>query len=471
MKNININFLIILIAILIFSSCKKELNIYPTTSEVDGQVIVDQKSAQTVLNGIYYRLANVGKDFNNVPTVQWSIVNEDLPSALCGTLTYTSRPWNPSSFKPDYYGADFQWVYGYNIINAANGFIKNISPVTNIPSDIKREMLAEAMFLRAFANTQLLLYYGQFYDISSKYGIILRDQFVASENINLARSTVAQCYDAILNDLNTAIADLPPLNSQVYYANASAAKLLKARVLINRGSAGDYSTVINLTNDIITNGPFALEDSTKDLFLSKGFSSKEVILGIQPYPNQIYKFKYNQNFLSYPVTDTLVGFLKNDPRNQWVYKTVNNYGRFVNQFTKYYSGNPIRGAQTPLSEYCYAFRLTEAYLLEAEAISLSNGNLVTAKTLLEKVLSHAGVMDFTTIENITSPAELQVAIVKEEMKNFVGENGADWFALRRLPISTIKTIQPLLTTVDRYILPIPLAEKTQNGNIIQNPGY
>ncbi|MGH2644784.1 MAG: RagB/SusD family nutrient uptake outer membrane protein, partial [Chitinophagaceae bacterium] len=393
MKNQNIKLFVALLPFLVLSACKKELNVYPTTSEVDGKVITDQQSAFTVLNGIYYRFADVSVDRNNVPSVEWSDVNEALPSTLSGTLSNSSQPWNPSGFTPSTYGTDFQWVYGYNIVNAANGFLKNIAPVTTIPSATKEEMIAEAKFLRAFGNTQLLLYYGQYYNANSKYGIILRDQFVTSANINLPRSTVSQCYSAILNDLDSAIAYLPSLNSQIYYANVWAAKLLKARLLINRGAQGDYTEVINLTQDIISNGPFSLEDSTKDIFLSDGFSSKEVILGIQPFPNETYKFKNNQYYYQYPGTPELDTLLANDPRNQWVYQVVNYYGTPTDEFTKYYSGDPNNPIQTPLSEYSYAFRLTEAYLLQAEAITLSGGDLTMAKSLLNTVRDHAG---FTT---------------------------------------------------------------------------
>jgi len=472
MKNLDIKLLSFLLSILVLSACNKELNVYPTTSEVDGKVIVDEQSAFTVLNGIYYRFADASADRNNVPSVEWSDVNEALPSSLCGTLKNSSQYWDPSSFNPQTYGADFQWVYGYNIVNAANGFLKNVAPVTAIPAATKKQMIAEAKFLRAFGDTQLLLFYGQFYDVSSKYGIILRDEFVTSTNIDLPRSTVAQCYTAILADLDAAIPDLPALNSHIYYANASAAKLLKARLLINRGAAGDYAEVISLTNDMITNGPFVLEDNTKDIFLSKGFSSNEVILGVQPYPNETYKYKNNQYYFQYPVTDTLVNLLKNDPRNQWVYKNAIYYGTTtVNSFSKYYSGDPNNPSQTPLSEYSYAFRLTEAYLLEAEAITLANGDLSTAKTLLKTVEGHAGLTDFTAIDNTTSALKLQVLAEREEIKNFIGENGADWFALRRMPMDTIKTIQPLLKIKDRFLLPIPIAEITENGSMIQNPSY
>jgi len=228
---------------------------------------------------------------------------------------------------------------------------------------------------------------------------------------------------------------------------------------------------------VITNGPFTLEDSVKDIFLTKGFSSKEVILAVQPYPTETFKFQDNQFYGQYPASNAFVTLLANDPRNQWVYRNDNGgteYGQYygpINELTKYYSGNTVNPVQTPLSEDCYAFRLTEAYLLEAEAITLSNGNLATAKTLLQTVEAHAGIKDFTAITNATTPAALQLLIVEEEIKNFFSENGADWFALRRLPLSTITTLQPGITSVNQLTFPIPYSETSVNNQVIQNPGY
>lgn len=110
-------------------------------------------------------------------------------------------------------------------------------------------------------------------------------------------------------------------------------------------------------------------------------------------------------------------------------------------------------------------------MLEAEAITLANGDLSQAKVLLKRVLGHGGVTDFSDVDNAVSAADLQLLIVKEEMKNFVGENGADWFALRRLPLATIQTLRPEILSTDALILPIPAAEILFNNKIIQNPGF
>ena len=489
MNNINIKLIVILLTGCLFAACKKELNVFPTTSEVDGNVIVDQSSAQVVLNGVYYKFADAGKDAYNVPTIFWTDVNEIFPSELTNAAVNSSGndgiysfTFNASSVPTvGTTPVDIQWKYGYALVNAANGFIKNITPVTNIPAAAKTQMLAEAKFLRAYGDSQLLLYYGQYNDPSSKYGIILRDTFVTTANVNYPRSSVAVAYASILADLNGAIAGLPTLNSAIYYANASDAKLLKARVLMNRGASGDYAQVISLTNDIITNGPFALEDSLKDIFLTKGFTSKEVMLAAQPYTTENYKYQENQLFGQYRPSDSLITLLKNDSRNQWVYKTVKSpYYGLINTIAKYYSG-PAGGAiaQTPLVENCYAFRLSEAYLLESEAITLSGGNLTTAKTLLTTVMSHAGAgaQEFAAVANANTAAALQLQIVKENMRNFVFENGLDWFALRRLGISgntlnikAIEAINPFIKDVTRLILPIPYSETVINP-VLQNPGY
>jgi hypothetical protein len=485
MKHKNIKYILAIFATSFLWSCKKELNVFPTTQEVDGNVIVDTKSATTVLNGVYYRFANSGTDVNLIQSVKWTDLNEIMPSELAGSLTNSSGDDGVYSltFNSQSFDAAAMWTYGYQLVNAANGFLKNVAPVTTISAATKNQMIAEAKFLRAFGDAELLLYFGQYYDPSSKYGIILRNEFVSADNIDLPRSTVAQTYTAILADLNAAIPDLPKVNTTAYYANASAAKLLEARVLINRGAAGDYAQVVSLTSDVIANGGFALEDSVKDVFLAKGFTSKEVILGLQPFPTETYKFQQNQYYGQFPASTSFVSLVgPTDGRNQWLFRTDNGgtvYGGYygpINELTKYYSGLTATPAQTPLSETCYAFRLTEAYLLGAEAKSLSATDLNGARALLDSVERHAGIKDRSGIYATTSYTDLQALVVKEEIKNFFAEAGQDWFALRRLGISgstpnitAIATIQPAAKSVNQLILPIPNTEIISNGNVIQNP--
>ncbi|MBL4676813.1 MAG: RagB/SusD family nutrient uptake outer membrane protein [Mucilaginibacter sp.] len=466
-----------LLASTVLWSCKKQLNVFPTTQEVDGNVIVDAKSAKTVLNGVYYRFANAGADYNTVPSILWTSVNEIVPSELSGSLSNSSGEDGVYSLtlNSTSYAVSQYWTYGYQLVNAANGFLKNVKDVATIPTASKNQMIAEAKFLRAFGNAQLLLYFGQYYDTNSKYGIILRDEFVTSDNINLPRSTVSESYASILSDLDAAIPDLPKTNTTAYYANQSAAKLLEARVLINRGAAADLPKVISLTTDVITNGGFQLENSLQDLFLTKGFNSTEVILGIQPYPTETYKFQQNQYYGQYPASETFVELLKSDPRNTWLYKddqggTV--YGGYygnINEITKYYSGDTGNPKQTPLSENSYAFRLSEAYLLRAEANATAGTDISGAKADLKLIEKASGYTNPAV--DAADAATLRTLILKEQVKNFFVENGLDWFAIRRLPLAEAQILQPAFSgkSDTHYIFPIPQTEINLNNKLIPNP--
>ncbi|MBS1665427.1 MAG: RagB/SusD family nutrient uptake outer membrane protein [Bacteroidetes bacterium] len=466
MKHTHLSLSVFLAAGLFFGACKKQLNVYPTTSLVDGNLITDQVSAQQVLNGVYYRfVASTGT------STTWYYLQEEDPSVLAGAIqvfaiaSFYNHVLKPPTDDPGI------WSYGYNLVEAANGFVENMTPVTSVGAGVKQRMLAEARFMRAFANAELLLYFGQYYDPASSYGIILRERSANVDDITLPRTGVAAAYTSILADLDAAIGGLPALNTNIYSVNAGTAKLLKARVLMNRGAAGDYAQVISLTKDIISTGPFVLEDSLKDIFLTKGFNSKEVMLGIQPYSGETRKYTAYVGSRN-AITGYLPDLLADDARNQWMYKIVPNGSSKDYRLSKYYSGDFVAPKQTPLSSNCYAFRLSEAYLLEAEAMTMSGGDLAGAKALLKTVMSHAGagVSEVAAVDGAVTAEALQLEIIKENLRNFAYENGVDWFALRRLPLGTLQTINPRIKNKDQLLLPIPVGELTLN-KVVQNPGY
>ena len=86
MKNNYIKLFALVVLSACLGACKKELNVFPTTTEVDGNVITDQNSARVVLNGVYYRFADAGFDRNKVPSIKWTDLNEDFASELSGGL-------------------------------------------------------------------------------------------------------------------------------------------------------------------------------------------------------------------------------------------------------------------------------------------------------------------------------------------------------------------------------------------------
>ncbi|TMI84090.1 MAG: RagB/SusD family nutrient uptake outer membrane protein [Bacteroidetes bacterium] len=443
-------------------SCKKDLNALPNQAKVEGNVIVDQKSAEVALNGAYYRFAQGGDD-RGTQSTQWSFDHEIIPTWAAGYLDYpygggdlTDNNLTSQSFE-----ALGIWTQNYLLVNAANGVLKGVAalPDSKISAARKKEILAEARFLRAYGHYKLLSFYGQYYDVNSKYGALLRKDFVTSENINQSRTTVKESYDFILADVDDAIVNAPASNKN-WYATTWAAKALKARILINRGATGDYAQVITLTQDIIQNSPYQLETNLQDIFSNKALNSKEIILGIQPLPNQVFKsdtyFYYGPGYIP---TDALTVLLDTDPRKNWVLGDVS--GSLG--ITKY---------QGPQIEVSYAFRLTEMYLLQSEAIVRSGGSISNAKVLLKTVMTHAGVADFSAVDNAATNDQLLLEIYKETVRNMLCEDGQDWFALLRLPFDTVKAIRPSITSKNQFIFPIPHNEFIKNNAVgDQNPGY
>lgn len=457
-------YLIIFAGVTSQMACKKELNALPTQSKVVGNVIIDQKSAEIALNCLYLRFAEGGDD-RGTPSILWAQNHEINSTWLAGYLTYPygGGPFDENSrITSTDHSIAGMWANPYALINAANGVIEQVNALPDglFTGSRKAEIIAEARLLRAFGHHYLLQYFAQFYDLNSNYGVLLRKEFITTNNIAQKRSTIKESYDFILADLDEAIANAPAASVN-YYTNKWVAKALKARVLMIRGAAGDYTQVISLTQDIIQNSPYQLEASVKDIFSTKGLDSKEVMFGLVPKPNQVTKndvYFYNGE-AAYLATDALKSLVANDPRKDWL------IGDIAGEIgiTKY------RGAKVEVS---YPLRLTEVYLLQAEAIVRSGGALGTAKTVLKNVLSHAGVTNFSAVDNANTDADLLLQIYNETVRNLSFEDGQEWSALLRLPIATVLQIKPAISGKNFFILPIPKAEFDKNPAIgDQNPGY
>lgn len=456
-------------------SCNKQLDALPKNAKVDVTAIVDEKTAQIALNGVYYRLANVTSDnVTNWTSHQvWNgMLNGNLGYGL-GAVQDEMNDNVQSSYAP------LVWNENYLILNAANGVINGINAVNDnaFTGNRKKELLSEARFLRAYAHFKLLFYFAEWFKPESPYGVLLRDELSTLSNIAKKRSTVAESYQFILDDLDYAIENGPETNPN-YYASKWAAMALKMRVLISRGQQNDYADVAALGNTIIQQGPYALESSLKDLFYVKGLNSQEVILGIKPQPNQ-EAFYYILSRAYYPIQSSFYvakkafkDLLENDPRGDWMIGPATPYQAYSPNtvyFTKYIAyGSPT----SQLTETSYAFRLSEVYLLTAEAIIRSGGSLDDAKALIKTVMEKAGVTDFSAVDNAATPDALLLQNYYEIERNLTGEDGIEWMALLRLPFNTVKQLKPTITDQKQYIFPIPTDEFQQNPAIgDQNPGY
>ena len=454
-------------------ACNKELGKLPENAKVDGNTILDQRTSEIALNGVYYRFANVQAE-NNVTS--W-MEHEVSPAVFAGYMGYgygadgaEINNYKNSSFTNVY------WNTSYAIINAANGVIKGVTALADnaFTGNRKKQILAEARFMRAYGHFKLLSYFGQWFDLNSPYGALLRNEFVTVGEIAKARSSVKDSYTSILSDLDEAIINAPADNKNIYVTRW-AAMALKMRVLMSHGQPVDYPVVTALADSIILNSHYTLEPSMKDLFYVKGLTSPEVILGVQAQQNQeSYYYVLSRQYWPgasslYTAKTALKDLLAGDPRGAWMVGTANPSTDDSYYFLKYIQQghNP-----TQLTETAYAIRLSEVYLLKAEAIVRAGGSLGAARDILKNIMAHAGVTNFAAIDNAVSVNDVLKQLYLETSRNLVGEDGQEWMALLRLPTALIAELRPTANDKIKYILPIPHDEFLMNPAIgPQNPGY
>ncbi|MBO8452116.1 MAG: RagB/SusD family nutrient uptake outer membrane protein [Bacteroidetes bacterium] len=198
----------------------------------DETVIQDAASAENALAGIYASW----KSFGNCAF----FTNQALRA---GTISYANiigyDEFQINQLTDENASVKQFYTGQYFIINGANSFIEALCDgrqITGLSDERKEEMLSEAYFLKALSEHYLLCTFGQFYDQTSEYGIVIPDGPVR-ESITKARSTVADSYDVILSDLDKAVN--APEYPAVGHAGRYAVMLLRAKVLLNAGRYQD----------------------------------------------------------------------------------------------------------------------------------------------------------------------------------------------------------------------------------------
>lgn len=482
-------YLALSVLITAFYACKKELGALPKNAKVDANTVLDQGTAQIALNGAYYCFANASRTKTN-----WQD-HQITPAELAGHMGYGYGGFGSEAENKNATINSFYWDESYVLINAANGVIKGITalPDEKFTGTRKKEMLAEARFLRAYGHFKILIWYAEWKNADSRYGVLLRDELSVLGNISKARSSVKESYDFILADLDNAIENGPVSNPNVYVTKW-AAMALKMRVLISRGTSDDYTEIISLAKNIIDHKVFTLEANAQDIFRTKGLSSKEVILGVKPQANQQLDYyaksaQYTPEgsgmYVATPQFKNLF-YDDNDPRKDWMVTDFENTESDSQSFyfTKYMSvkkdagsGELTSSVPTVVSETDYALRLTEVYLLMAEASAHLPGGLANAKIAIHTIQEKAGITStannapYMAIENADANTILY-EIYKETVKSLVAEDGMEWMALLRLPFEKVQQLKPTIVNKVQFILPIPKSVFMYNPTFgDQNPGY
>ncbi len=356
------------------------------------------------------------------------------------------------------------WYNMYRVIANTNHLIAALPNITDLESARKKEIEGQARAIRAMTHFDLLRYFGEHWDSSSKLGVPIIST-IQDANALSSRATVAENYTFIEAELEAALSLVNATDTRVQYINANSINALLARLELyhgNKAKAEQYAT------KVIDNPTYALLNSASYNTVFTGRRTVESIFELAFDSQNRSLFNSNTYVrkealrpeISYMASENLGKFFaerKDDIRSTLVnFDPTQNDGSIVpDGRSEKYRGEEIQ------DNPAYICRLAEQYLIRAEA----KGN-VAGLADLNLLRTTRGMAALTASDVDTE--EKFVNVLLEERRAELNFEGHRLFDLART-----KNIKKILN-IDgfRSILPIPVREiSASNGKYEQNPGY
>jgi len=473
MKSLKENKIIIFCILISIFGCKKLIEIDKPIDKIVAKSIFSTNSGSiAAVTGMYeLMIKRSWVSGNGSLSTSLGLTADELSNIVSDDRTYTN---NYSATNN--YGS---WFYFYEFIFRANSAIEGLQDSKTIDLDIKKELIAEAKFLRALNYFYLVESYG---DIP----LFTTSDYAATRVA--PRSSKKIVYSQIIKDLTEAQDDL---NSDYVGGdvrtktiertrpNKDVARALLARVYLYNG---EWQNAINESSKVINNtGTYKLDEIDK-VFLK---NSNEAIWQLQPVINgvntedgQVFILdRAPDNFKSYYLSHFLLDAFEKDDERQ--YKWIGIYidkNAIPNRIYKFPYKYKIGTTPQPVTEYLMVFRLAEQFLIRSEAkaqLNLIDGNL-GAQSDLNKIRMRAGLSEIFP----STQSAMLAAILKERQVELFTELGHRWFDLKRM--GKINEVMSMVTPEKggvwfsyKSLFPIPQKDILTNPSLAghQNPGY
>lgn len=263
----------ILIASLLFASCsKRELEQSSPDQLTTDNFYTTKDKALSGLSAAYSQLESFVSwdNFVEARSVR-EFYREDY--VLLGSDAYNYSWWTEHynfNFTSGNYAIDLLWRDNYKGINFSNQVIEGVSgmPAEKIDEASRKQIIAEAKFLRAYYHFKLLTNFQK---------IILRDKVPTSEaDLNKGLSERKDAYDMILTDLREAAADLPLRSQQpsttLGRATKGAAQAYIGKINLYRAgedqsNAAGYLTEASANlNAVISSNEYSIDPNFENMF-------------------------------------------------------------------------------------------------------------------------------------------------------------------------------------------------------------
>jgi hypothetical protein len=429
-------------------SCTKVLDVEPTASISSEDAIKDKAGVERALNGAYNALQSVGSYGRN------QILVQDLAA---DNLDWTGTTQDYNQIANNLIAAnngvvDGIWAANYDCINRVNNVIARLPEIPGLSTEDYNLFMGDALFLRGLCHFNLLGYFG---------GIPIKTQPTLDlTQVDQARNSITEVYQQVISDLSNAELLLPSSRNAGYAGSVSATALLARVYLAAYHAFSDPALAelaISKSNSVINSPLYSLAPAYADLFNG---NTTEPIFSV------VFDAQNFNRLAQYFFARSLTGRYEVGPSPQFLQSYA------VADTARYNASIAIDASNIPYgikykdisagTDRVMVIRLAEMYLIRAEALANTNGDINAIKSDIDTIRSRAGLAG-TTAGDYDA---LKLAIENERRFEFAFE-GHRWFDLVRTNrAAAVLNIDPKYT-----LFPIPLSEMQTNKLMKQNPGY
>lgn len=242
MKNKIIKSGFILVWLMVAVSCEKDfLDTKPLDRIPSAATWNDGALSQAFIFGVYSYLGYGGFEEQMLASYtdesMFTHTGRSINTFMEGSESPSNLAWRSNTYN---------WDNMYKAIREANMAIENLPNAgfvdgRQIMTDLRDQLMGEALFLRAYYYQQLLRFYGGVPLITKTYAL--------NEDYSIARSSYEECVNFIVKDLDQAATLLTGKGAVPGRASRLSALALKSRVLLYAASdlhdAGATATLLN----------------------------------------------------------------------------------------------------------------------------------------------------------------------------------------------------------------------------------
>jgi starch-binding outer membrane protein, SusD/RagB family len=411
--------------------------------------------AESGLTGVYVQVfQELYVDFLNVNNRSSGDVTAPQDGDKADVLIY-----RPSLGPGNSGGGDAIWGRAYKALAYINLLVEEVPSMDSIqflqiPDETftrRASVVAEARFMRAFIYYHLVQFFG---DVP----LVLSFPTTSDPDANkIARTPSNEVWLAIIKDLEFAQKYLPwnhnylvdGDDSQVIQskgrATRSAAKMLRARIhLLNQ----EWQQAIDRSNEVINESGLTLATVWTSIFDESAQNSTESILEIQTEPNEFnntggYAWFHQDGRPRRGATKEAFDLFEGTQEDPKDVRKAFSLSQNIEEpgdiyISKYQNRFPWWETTAPFN--FVIFRLTEAYLMKAEALNELNGGSNEALQLINIIRGRSqdlnyrdgaitGVDPLQQVNNSTK--ELLRASIRDERRRELMFEGHRWFDLLR----------------------------------------